>query len=112
MTGLIEMVVNGEKTIEEAEDLFEKEFELHSSRKEKFNWAEYLGIDNFEATAYANGASVAHIVSLRKNGWPDHCYKCHKPLDYKKYGWSFIPNESGENHFQHIKCPLAKSMIS
>lgn len=105
MTGLIEKIFNGEKTIDEAEDLFDKEFELHSSRKEKFDWAGYLGIDNYEATAYANGATIENIISLRKDGWPDHCCICKKPLDYRKYGWTFISNESGDIQIKHIKCP-------
>jgi hypothetical protein len=105
MAGLLERIINGETTINESESLFEKEIELHSSRKEKFDWAVYLGIDNYEATAYANGATIENIISLRKDVCPDHCCICTKPLDYRKYGWIFISNESGDNQIKHIKCP-------
>jgi hypothetical protein len=106
MEGLIEKVIKGEKTIEEVEQLYEKEFNNYQERHESFNWIGYLGLSKQEATAYAQGATVEDIVNIRKTGWPDHCPKCNNFIDYKKFGWIFIPNETGSIIIRHIKCPI------
>ncbi len=44
MTSVIEEIGKGEKTVDQVEDLYEKEFSKYLERHEKFNWIDFLWI--------------------------------------------------------------------
>lgn len=56
------------------------------------------GMNNYEWTAYCQGAPLLVIAQWRYNGWPDKCCITNEPLDYIKYHWlvkEYAPEKYG-----------------
>ena len=104
---LLEMLHRGEITLEQAESKFDEIImKIHQGQSPP-DWRVTLELSNYEATAYAYGASLADLVKFRYEGWPEFCCNCTNPIDYRQYGWVFSHYSNGSPGIKQIECPLS-----
>lgn len=79
---------------EEAYDLILKiTKDVHAGKYPEFeennsvDLAKILEMDNYEYTAYCQGAGLFEITKWRYEGWPTKCAESNIPFNYKNYGW-------------------------
>jgi hypothetical protein len=105
MIDVIKSLYNKDITSDEAQSILDNILDRFHREKEPIVWAEEIGLSRYEATAYAQGASLDDIARFRYEGWPNLCSKCKRSIDYREYGWWIDHNEDGSVQFHHIKCP-------
>ncbi len=105
MRDVLKLMYSKEISPEEAEELFHDVMDRIHRKKEKIIWAEEIGLSKYEATAFAQGASLSDLVKLRYEGWPRYCSRCKKGIDYKQFGWWFIRDDNGSPRLEHLQCP-------
>ncbi len=72
----------------------------------KMDFAEALGLNIFEATAFGYGVELPELARWRKNGWPNYCRHCEAAIDIPKGGWIAKESTPGGDHFlKHLQCP-------
>jgi hypothetical protein len=59
----------------------------HLVKDGRIDLAPIIGMDNYEYTAYGQGADFDTIAKWRYEGWPTICAKSGRTFDYKSYGW-------------------------
>ncbi len=72
----------------------------------KMDFAEALGLNTLEATAYGYGVEFPELAKWRKEGWPNKCALCGKSIDIPNGGW--MAKEFGpkfEHALEHLACP-------
>jgi hypothetical protein len=104
MIDLLELLHNGRISTDEAYDLFDKVVNDYHRGKINIAWPEATGLNEYEASAKLQGATLEELEKLRYNGWPDKCCRCNKSIDYKSYGW-MIRRIKGDLCLEHIDCP-------
>jgi hypothetical protein len=87
MFDILEMVINGEISDDEACDLADMVLERFHSGEIKVPPMEELNLDEYEWTAVGFGISWTELAKWRKYGWPKQCFNCGKEINYKDYGW-------------------------
>jgi hypothetical protein len=102
MIDLLKLIHLDEISIEEAYEYEDRVLEAFHRGELSSNWSDDLGLDRFEATARAHGASYEHLVQFRYNGWPERCAECHQPIDYRDFGWFCKRDEEGKAILVHI----------
>lgn len=62
----------------------------------RIDFASILGMDEYEYTAYCQGAPLSIISQWRYCGWPSKCCKTNLPIDYKQYHWFVKELDNGD----------------
>jgi hypothetical protein len=108
IANLLELINLHEVSPEEAEELVDRTVDECNERGiDDPPWWRLLGLSDWEATAYADGARPTEIARLRYDGWPTECGYCHRPLDYHEYGWRFFSQGGlGRGVLIHLDCVL------
>lgn len=102
---LLARLHSGELSLEEARNIFNEQIAKFHRGESTLDWREAFELSNYEATAYAHGATFSDLVKLRYEGWPTTCSRCGRPIDYKQYGWLFVHSEDGIPRLRHVVCP-------
>jgi hypothetical protein len=106
MIDILALIHKHKVSLDEAYDLFDAAQAAFHRGESDATWNEALGLSNNEATAFLHGASLGDLASLRYAGWPTTCCRCHRPLDYRAYGWWFVRDKEGRPSLRHIECPI------
>jgi hypothetical protein len=102
---ILELIYNEKISLKEAYRLCDEMIEeVHRGERDP-HWWPVLGLSDYEATAFAHGASLENLVKLRYEGWPTICSRCRLPLDYTLYGWLFDGSDDDTLRLKHIVCP-------
>lgn len=64
------------------DDSYDSKLEEH-----KINLAAIFQMDEYEYTAYCQGAPLFVISKWRYEGWPQKSCNTKEPIDYKQYHW-------------------------
>ena len=87
---IIKAIHEGEISLDEAYDIFDSIIEDKDGNYkdgEEIPILELTGMDNYEYTAFCQGAGLEDLVKWRYEGWPNVCARTGRKFDYKKYGW-------------------------
>lgn len=62
-----------------------------------------LGLSEIEWAAFAHGVGFAELARWRRDGWPDRCWFCARPIVVREWGWMVTgPDEA--HVLAHIPC--------
>lgn len=103
-TDLLALLYTAEITADDADRIYHEVVE-----KGVWDWAEALGLSEYEITANMHGVGFKELAKWRYEGWPDTCGLCHLPLDYRLYGWEADFDEDEKPYLIHIECPTIPS---
>jgi hypothetical protein len=103
MIDLLLLLHDGLISSDEAYPLLEKAVDDYHRGIISTAWPEATGIDEYEASAKLQGATLEELVKLRYEGWPNTCCRCHQLIDYKSYGW-MIRHIQGNLCLEHLEC--------
>lgn len=93
MIDVLRLLASREITIEQAQDTFSETIDKFHAGELAGMPQDELGLDRYEWTAVCQGISWAVLAEWRQHGWPTECAHCHKPIDYKKFGWMIRGNQ-------------------
>ena len=80
-------------------DKIVSDFHDIKSSNQKFDGggiSEILGMNNYEYTAYCQGAELHEIAIWRYQGWPKICFETGKEFNYMDFGW-IVKNVNGKS---------------
>jgi hypothetical protein len=101
---LLEQMHDGGLSPAEAESIFDAWQERFHAGEVSTPWNEQFEFSEFEATAFLHGATLGDLVKLRYEGWPTKCRRCGRDINYRLYGWVFIPPDDEKSRLEHIFC--------
>lgn len=101
MIDILEKIICGEISAEEAETLLELIIDKFHNDEIETTPQEELMLDKYEWTAIGFGIELQILANWRQKGWPSQCKTCGKKKNYKDFGWRIVQNE-----FVCIKCDM------
>ena len=97
---ILKELADGSVSTEEAERIYDDIMDAG-----KIDFAEALGLNNRESTAFGYGVPLDELAMWRKDGWPKNCAVCKRALDVSKSGWMATHTDaSGRHLIVHIPC--------